>query len=198
MKNKNFIKTFENFKINEGAGEYRGYGSDFSGRLPSIEDIKDILKGLSTKKVLEWTPPKTITGEKRISLSKTEIDLKEKKEKLLKLYNCPESWIDKKLKLEKDNIVVNESSASKFNESDDVSKSHHRLNNLLEKYKKIKEELKSLNKEFDDIFKNKYEEYDEIEIINSNLEDVVSDLNNELLMFEDGIKSGELIDILDK
>lgn len=79
-------------KFNEIAGGYRGlnigrfWGSDT--RLPSTKDIKDILKGLSLKKVLKWTPPK------RKAFSSTEIDLRDKKREILKIGNCPENWMD--------------------------------------------------------------------------------------------------------
>lgn len=94
------IHDFNNFSINEGFGGYRGFGPE-EFTLPSMEDIKDILTGMSLKKVLAWTPPK------RAALSKTEQDLKDKKLKLLKKFGCPESYLRKKLKLQK-MIVVDE------------------------------------------------------------------------------------------
>ncbi len=79
----------------EGFGGLRGpFG------LPNIEDISDILKGFSKKKVLEWTPPRTRTGKNRIALSKTEGMLKDKKKELLKHYKCPEDWYYKSLTID--------------------------------------------------------------------------------------------------
>lgn len=77
------IKSF-----NEIVGGYRG---DYFS-LPNIEDLKDIYKGLSISRILQWTPP-----EKRIALSRTEIDLRDKKREILNKYGCPSDWIKRKL-----------------------------------------------------------------------------------------------------
>lgn len=85
-------------KFNEGWGAYRGPklpGAETllgDQRYPNWDDIKDILKGLSITQVLKWTPP-----SKRISLSRTEESLRDKKIKILKKYNCPDDWVNKPL-----------------------------------------------------------------------------------------------------
>lgn len=79
----------------------------------------------------------------------------------------------------------------KFNES---VNHNSELNNLLDKFKKVKQELNSLHKDYDDMFGKIDNE--ELEIIGQELKGVQSEFNSIIKRMEYGVESGELIQIL--
>lgn len=88
------LRRFEDYTLPkfEAIGGMRGpFG------LPNKEDITDIVKGFSKREILKWTPPRTVSGARRIALSDTEKMLSDKKIEIMRQYNCPEEWYYKVL-----------------------------------------------------------------------------------------------------